>query len=251
MNVKVVKIGGHILNDADKLQQFLVAFTCIEGPKILVHGGGRNATELAHRLGIRTNLINGRRITDAPMLEVVTMTYSALNKQLVAMLQGLGCNAIGLSGADAGVVAAKKREHPEIDFGYVGDIDHVRFDILDTLMKSGVTPVLCALTHDGNGGLLNTNADTIAAAVASKNKEYHAELIYCFEKRGVLMDMNNDHSLVNELTHAKYQEMLHAGKINNGMKPKLENAFKALASGVGAVRITHYNKMTGGTKVTL
>jgi len=251
MNVKVIKIGGHVISDAEKLQQFLVAFTGTDGPKILVHGGGRNATDLARRLGISTQMAAGRRITDAPMLEVVTMTYTALNKQLVAMLQGLGCNAIGLSGADAGVVAAKKREHPEIDFGYVGDIDHVRFDILDTLMKSGITPVLCALTHDGNGGLLNTNADTIAAAVAAKNKEYHAELIYCFEKRGVLMDMDNDHSLVNELTHATYQKMRRAGKINNGMKPKLENAFQALASGVETVRITHYNKLTGGTKVTL
>lgn len=251
MKVKVIKIGGHVLNDVEKLQQFLVAFTGTDGPKILVHGGGKNATDLAHRLGIRTQMVTGRRITDAPMLEVVTMTYTALNKQLVAMLQGLGCNAIGLSGADAGVVKAKKREHHEIDFGYVGDIENVRFDILDTLIKSGITPVLCALTHDGNGQLLNTNADTIAASVAVRNKEYHSELIYCFEKRGVLTDIEDDDSILKELTYAAYKKMLNTGKINNGMKPKLENAFQALAKGVGSVRITQYNKLTGGTKVTL
>ncbi len=248
--LRVIKIGGQVIDSPELLRKFLVEFSALEGPKILVHGGGIDATRMAKRLGIEIKMNDGRRITDASMLEVVIQSFTSLNKRIVSQLQGFGTTAIGLCGADMDSIRAKKREHTEIDYGFVGDIVNVDFSAIQKILDLGVTPVFCALTHDGNGRLLNTNADTIASALA-QNSGIATELVYCFEKKGVLENENDEESLIKSFTRSTYNEYLETGVIHSGMKPKLYNAFDALEKGVRKVRITHFTSLSGGTEVKL
>ena len=241
----VVKIGGNIIDDEAKLTLFLRSFSKIESPKILVHGGGKLATQLADRLNIPQQLVEGRRITDAETLKIVSMVYAGyINKNIVAQLQSFNCNAIGLSGADGNAILAHKRNHPSIDYGFVGDVDIVNADLLQNLLTQIGCVVLSAITHDKKGQLLNTNADTIAQETAkAMSNAYEVELIYTFEKSGVLLDVNDENSVINILTPSKYEELKTplsgsvGTKIFAGMIPKLDNAFKALDSGVKKVII--------------
>ena len=245
-SLQVVKIGGNVIDDAKVLQEFLSDFSQLSGYKILVHGGGKKASEVSKRQGITPKMIDGRRITDAATLEVVTMVYGGLvNKKLVAQLQSLGCNAIGLTGADGNMIQAVKRPVKEIDFGFVGDITYESVNVRRTkyLLEGDFTPVFCALTHDDKGQIFNTNADTIAATVASALAgQFKVCLTYVFEKEGVLRDAQDDHSVISELSFAKYENLKQVGIITDGMIPKLDNAFAALKSGVAQVNI-------GGPKV--
>ena len=235
----IVKIGGNVVDDETALQQFLTDFAAIKENKILVHGGGKIATQIAEKLGIEVNMVNGRRITDAAMLDVAVMVYSGLaNKNIVVKLQLLQCNAIGLSGADANSIIAHKRIHPEIDYGFVGDIDAVNTTAFETLINGGFTPVVSAITHDGKGQLLNTNADTIASAIAtSLAKTYDVHLVYCFEKNGVLQNISDENSVIAQITPETYNELKTKEIIAKGMLPKLDNAFAAVHSGVAKVVI--------------
>lgn len=237
----VIKIGGNVIDNSEKLHQFLVDFTALPGDKILIHGGGKIATELGTSLGIEPKLVDGRRITDIETLRVVTMVYGGLiNKNMVAQLQARGCNAIGLSGADGNVIKAVKRPVKEIDFGFVGDLDEnsVSVTTLDSLLKSNLIPVLCAITHDGDSQLLNTNADTIASAVAvAMSAVYDTRLVYCFEKKGVLKDVEDENSLVTEIKREDFERLQTEGIVSGGMIPKLHNAFEAIRQGVKAVYI--------------
>lgn len=237
----VVKIGGNIIDDADKLADFLLAFSAIEGAKILVHGGGKLATRVAEAMGIRQQLIDGRRITDGETLKVVTMVYAGyINKNIVARLQAHECNAIGLSGADAGYITAHKRQHPSIDYGFVGDIDAVNGQALNNFITSGYTPVLSPITHDTKGQLLNTNADTIAQETAKAlSVFYEVSLIYCFEKKGVLLSAEEGDNYISALSFTEFKKLSAASVITAGMIPKLENAFKALQAGVQHISIGH------------
>lgn len=235
--LSIVKIGGNVIENKAELAQFLLNFSKIEGYKILVHGGGKLATQLASKLGIESKMVNGRRITDVKSLEIITMVYGGLtNKNIVASLQANGTNAIGLSGADGNVIQAHKRPVKETDFGYVGDIDGINTEFLNTLISSGVTPVFCALSHDGNGQILNTNADTIASEVAiGMSTLYDTTLYYSFEKKGVLMSIEDENSVVKHINSNKYKELLEQKIIADGMLPKLENCFHALQNNVGKV----------------
>jgi acetylglutamate kinase len=235
----IVKIGGNIIDDDQKLASFLSSFAHVPGNKILVHGGGKLATKLADDLGIQQQLIDGRRITDAETLKIVTMVYAGfINKNIVAQLQANGCNAIGLSGADGNAIAAHKRIHPSIDYGYVGDIDAVNVNLFDYLLSQGLAIVMAPITHDQNGLLLNTNADTIAQELAkSMGALYDVELIYSFEKRGVLLDAEDDNTVITSLNQEYYSQLKTEKKIFAGMIPKLDNAFAALNSGVKKVII--------------
>ena len=235
----VVKIGGNVINDAKQLECFLEYFARLEGHRILVHGGGRKANELASALSVETQMVGGRRITDEAGLEIVTMVYAGLlNKTIVAGLQALGCNGIGLSGADGNSIEAHKRRGSEIDYGYAGDIDAVDSGLISTLLRSGLTPVFCAITHDGKGQLLNTNADTVASELArGLSEEFEVELIYCFEKDGVLGDPEDETSVIERMDLEKYAEMKKLGLVSEGMLPKLENCFSALGKGVSRVLI--------------
>lgn len=237
--LQVVKAGGTLLEDPATRQEFLKRFRQIEGPKILVHGGGRSATALAEKLGLKVTLIEGRRVTDSNMLDVALMTYAGrLNKTLVAELQALNCNAVGLSGADGNAVQAVKRPVKEIDYGWVGDITTVNAALFDTFSQAGLVPVCCALTHDGNGQLLNTNADTLAASIAhSLSANYKVELSYCFEKPGVLIDVNDPTTLVEKMDRKRFEEMKTQNQIVAGMIPKLTHCFEALEKGVQSVRV--------------
>lgn len=237
--LKIIKIGGNVIDDETTLQCFLEDFATLSSPKILVHGGGKIATQLAAKMGVETKMINGRRITDQASLDVVVMTYAGLlNKKVVALLQKNSCNAIGLSGADAGSILSRKRVHPEIDFGFVGDVDRVQSGNIDKLLQAGFTPVFCAITHDSDGHLLNTNADTIASEVAiGMSGSYQTELIYCFEKKGVLSDINNEDSVIEHIDSQKYIELKNDKIIADGMLPKMENCFHALQKGVDKVII--------------
>jgi len=239
----VIKIGGNVIDNSENLHRFLKDFTGLPGYKILVHGGGKVATELSETLGIEPKLIDGRRITDIETLRVVTMVYGGLiNKNIVAQLQRYGCNAIGLTGADGDLIKAKKRPVKTIDYGFVGDLDtnSVKTQNLISLLEAGFTPVFCALTHDGHGQLLNTNADTIASAVAvALAGDYQTTLIYCFEKKGVLKDINDESSLISAINPADYEELKQQQIIHSGMLPKLDNAFSAIACGVSGVVIGH------------
>jgi acetylglutamate kinase len=241
--IQVIKIGGNILNDQGALGEFLEIFSANSHDKILIHGGGKEATSLAGELNIETKMIDGRRITDEPMLKVVTMVYGGLiNKNLVAKLQALGCNAIGMSGADMNIIPAHKRNHPDIDFGYVGDfkLEDINSDGLLALINMGITPVICALTHDGKGSLLNTNADTMAAGIASAlGKVSDSELHLCFEKRGVLEDAEDDSSVIPEMSKIQFDKLKAEGAIHSGMIPKLDNGFQALSEGVKKVIVRH------------
>lgn len=243
LDLHVFKIGGGIIDHEADLLEFVRLFAKISGPKILVHGGGKGASDMMKNLGIAPNLINGRRITDAAALDIVTMFYAGkTNKQLVAALQCLGVNALGLSGADGNVIHATKRPIREIDYGFVGDLSEtsVNTNLIQQLLGMGLTPVFCAINHDGHGQLLNTNADTIAASIAKAlSKEYAVSLHFCFEKRGVLADINDDNSVIEKITLANYGELKESEIIAGGMLPKLENAFEALQFGVRKVIIEH------------
>ncbi|MBS1946473.1 MAG: acetylglutamate kinase [Bacteroidetes bacterium] len=239
----VIKIGGNIIDDEKKLKSFLHAFSSLGSHKILVHGGGKLATKLAAVLGIPQQLVDGRRITDAETLKVVTMVYAGyINKNIVAQLQSHSCNAIGLSGADANIIQAHKRLHPAIDYGFVGDVDALNAERLTQFLKSGLTPVIAPITNDNQGQLLNTNADTIAQETAkAMSRHYTVQLIYSFEKSGVLLDINDESSVIRNLTKPYFEELkstnAREAKIFAGMIPKIDNAFLALNSGVKKVII--------------
>jgi acetylglutamate kinase len=237
--LSIVKIGGNIIEDEASLTAFLKLFSNLEGKKILVHGGGKRATAMATKLGIASKMINGRRITDAETLEVITMVYGGLvNKNIVAKLQALQVDAIGLTGADVNSIKSKKRPIREIDYGFVGDVKEVASNSIDTLIQANFTPVFCALTHDGKGQLLNTNADTIASQIAvGMSKLYKTSVYYCFELNGVLKDFNDKKSVIKRINFESYQQLLKEGIITDGMIPKLENCFDALNKGVHKVHI--------------
>jgi len=251
----VVKIGGNIIDNPEACKSFLKEFSALQGARILIHGGGKVATQTAARLDIETKMVDGRRITDLPMLEVVTMVYGGLvNKNLVAQLQAYGTNAIGLTGADAGIIEAVKRPVKEIDYGFVGDIVGVNGSILTTFLSADLVPVIAPLTYSKEGVLLNTNADTMASATAvALSRGYDVSLIYCFEKDGVLSDPDDDSSVIERLDPALYESYRSTGVINKGMIPKLDNSFSALKSGVGRVVICHAKDLAlaaGGSKGT-
>lgn len=236
----IIKVGGKIVEEPASLQRLLDDFAAIDGPKVLVHGGGRSATKIAAQLGIESQMVNGRRITDAPMLQVVTMVYGGLvNKNIVAGLQARNINAVGLSGADMNVILSDKRPVKDIDYGFVGDVKQVDGKRLAALLNDGIIPVMAPLTHDGNGNMLNTNADTIAAETAKGLAPYFdVTLIYCFEKKGVLRDENDDDSVISEITPPQFKQLVEQSIIQGGMIPKLENAFQAINAGVKQVVIT-------------
>lgn len=236
----IIKVGGKIVEEPETLADLLKRFSGIEGNKVLVHGGGRSATAIAAQLGIESKMVNGRRITDAETLKVVTMVYGGLvNKTIVSKLQALGINALGLTGADMNYMRSEKRPVKEVDYGFVGDVKEVNADLLADLIAKGVVPVLAPLTHDKQGNLLNTNADTIAGEAAKAlAKHFEVTLIYCFEKKGVLMDAEDDDSVIPEITQPLFKEYVEKEIIQGGMIPKLENAFDAISSGVKEVVIT-------------
>jgi len=238
--VTIVKVGGKVVEDPDSLKLLLSDFAHIEGFKLLVHGGGRSATKLASTLNIESKMVNGRRITDEPMLKVVTMVYGGLvNKKIVAQLQALHINALGLTGADMNVIHSIKRPIKDIDYGYVGDVDRVDSSMLSLLIHQNIVPVMAPLTHDGNGNILNTNADSIAGEVAKALAPiFDVTLVFCFEKAGVLRDENDDNSVIRDITYEEFKKYTADGTIQGGMIPKLENSFSALDSGVKEVIIT-------------
>lgn len=243
----VIKVGGKIVEEEDSLKSLLADFSAIEGKKVLVHGGGRSATAIAAQLGIESKMVNGRRITDAETLKVVTMVYAGLvNKTIVARLQALGVNALGLTGADLNYMRSDKRPVKEVDYGFVGDVKEVNSELLADLISKGVVPVLAPLTHDKQGNMLNTNADTIAGEAAKAlSKHFDVILMYCFEKKGVLMDENDDDSVIPEITRPLFDEYVENGIIQGGMIPKLENSFEAISAGVTKVVITKASEING------
>jgi acetylglutamate kinase len=237
----IVKVGGAVVEDELQLSQLLRDFSAIEGRKVLVHGGGRKATKMAERLGIETKMVNGRRITDSDMLEVVTMVYGGLvNKNLVARLQANGVNAIGLTGADADAIRSHKRPLKNgVDYGFVGDVDQANSEMLSKLIETGITPVMAPLTHDGEGHILNTNADTIASETAKAlAQQYDVTLIFSFEKKGVLANPDDDDSVIPVITRTLFEKYKADGTISGGMLPKIENALSAVDAGVSKVIIT-------------
>jgi acetylglutamate kinase len=235
----VIKIGGNIIDDEKKLDEFLRQFSAIGGKKILVHGGGKLATKLAEQIGIKQQLIDGRRITDSETLKVVTMVYAGyINKNIVAKLQHNGCNAIGITGADGNAIAAHKRINASIDYGFAGDIDAVNVEFFDNLLQQGVDVVVAPITHDNKAQLLNTNADTIAQEIATAmSKKYDASLLYGFEKAGVLRDANDDATVIPLIDAKSFQQLKQENIIFAGMIPKLDNAFAAIEKGVRSVII--------------
>jgi len=244
--LSIVKIGGNIIEDEASLNAFLKLFSNLEGKKILVHGGGKRATHMASKLGIESKMINGRRITDAETLEVITMVYGGLvNKNVVAKLQALNTDAIGLTGADVNSIKSDKRSVKDIDFGFVGDVKEVAHNSIDKLIQADFTPVFCAITHDGNGQLLNTNADTITSQVAvGMSNLYDTSIYYCFELNGVLRDINDKNSVVKHIDSKLYKELLEQGIIVDGMLPKLENCFDALRLGVNNINMGNTSMLT-------
>lgn len=268
----VIKIGGNVIDDSSNLKKFLSDFAGLKGHKILIHGGGKIATKLASDLGIHSQMIEGRRVTDAESLKVVTMVYAGLlNKNIVAGLQQQKCNAIGLSGADGNLIRAKRRplkevfsaemnENIRVDYGFVGDLkeDSIDHQGLSKLLEAGFTPVFSAITHDGEGQLLNTNADTIASAIAiAMSANYETSLIYCFEKAGVLRDVNDEASLIKTIDPSAYHEYKRQGIISDGMIPKLDNAFDAINQGLKDVYIgkadalSQLNQQNFGTRLSI
>ncbi|MGL5958771.1 MAG: acetylglutamate kinase [Phocaeicola sp.] len=249
----VIKVGGKIVEEAETLHQLLADFSAIPGHKLLVHGGGRSATKVAAQLGIESQMVNGRRITDAETLKVVTMVYGGLvNKTIVAGLQAKGVNAMGLTGADMDVIRSVKRPVKEVDYGFVGDVKQVNASLLATLIAQGVVPVMAPLTHDGEGNMLNTNADTIAGETAKALATlFDVTLVYCFEKKGVLRDEADDESVIEVITPTEFKEYVAQGIVQGGMIPKLENAFQALEAGVMEVVITQATAIqgVGGTRI--
>lgn len=236
----IVKVGGAVVEDEARLSRLLADFSAIEGRKVLVHGGGRRATAVASSLGIESKMVGGRRITDSQMLEVVTMVYGGLvNKNIVARLQACGIDALGLTGADIDVIRSHKRPVKDVDYGFVGDVKRVDGGKLSQLIEAGITPVMAPLTHDGQGNMLNTNADTIAAETAKALAgQYDVTLIFSFEKKGVMARPDDDDSLIPLITRADYMRYAADGTVSGGMLPKLENAFNAISAGVSRVNIT-------------
>lgn len=251
----LVKVGGKIVEENDSLQTLLNDFMMLDGYKVLVHGGGRSATKLATRLGIESKMIDGRRVTDEDMLNVVTMVYGGLvNKKIVAELQARGVNALGLTGADMNIIQSVKRPVKEIDYGFVGDVEKVNAQLLSLLIQQGIVPVLAPLTHDGQGSMLNTNADTIAGETAKAlSSFFDVTLIYCFEKKGVLMDEHQEDSVIETINRPDYEKYVADKVIQGGMIPKIENAFQALNAGVKKVIITEASQVLkgGGTTIVL
>lgn len=244
----IIKVGGKVVEDNQSMNALLDQFKKISGYKILVHGGGNTATEIAARLGIETKMVNGRRITDSEMLEVAAMVYGGLvNKKIVAALQARNCNALGLTGADLGFIRSRRRPVKDIDYGFVGDVEEVNSRELRLLLNENVIPVIAPLTHDGNGQLLNTNADTIAAEIATELSAYfNVFLFFCFEKKGVLMDQNDEKSIIFELDSMLFQQYIEDGIISEGMIPKLENGFRAKRKGVKEILITNAENIATG-----
>lgn len=251
--ITVVKVGGKVVESEASLKLLLKGFCAIKGKKVLVHGGGRLATTIGDKLGIESKYINGRRITDSETLQVVTMVYAGLvNKTIVAKLQALGCNAIGLTGADMNIIEAHKRPVKDIDYGFAGDIDKVNASLLTGLIEKNVVPVMAPLTHDLKGGMLNTNADTIAAEVAKALCEFFdVTLIYCFEKKGVLRDENNDESVIETITREAFKTLVDQGVVSGGMIPKLDNAFASIDNGVKQVVITRSDLLNEESGTTI
>lgn len=243
--ITVVKIGGNVIDDPAALKRFLAAFTALPGAKILVHGGGKLATRLAERLELKVQLVEGRRITDKGTLDVVTMVYAGLvNKQVVAGLQAAGCNALGLSGADGNIVRARRRSPQPVDYGFVGDIERVDAELLSRLLAAGLTPVFSAIMHDGEGYLLNCNADSVASAVAcAAARIAPTDLVFCFEKQGVLRNPDDEESLIAVITAESFTALRTEGVISRGMVPKVENALKAVEEGVRSVAIKHADNL--------
>ena len=250
-SLQIFKIGGNVINNDDALNSFLKDFSTLTGPKILVHGGGKKATEVSAAMGLHPKLINGRRVTDEATVEVVTMVYAGLlNKKIVAQLQKYGCNAMGLSGVDANCILAHKRIVGDIDYGFAGDVDAVNGEIIDVLLQNKVTPVFCAITHDKNGQLLNTNADTIASEVAiGMSKRYNTELNFVFELKGVLESIEDKNSVITEINSEKYEQLIAQGIIADGMLPKMHNCFNSLKKGVRKVKIGNASLVNSSTKL--
>jgi acetylglutamate kinase len=255
MNEKLtlVKVGGKIVEEEDTLRRLLLDFSAIESYKVLVHGGGRLATKLASRLGIESRMVDGRRVTDGETLKIVTMVYGGLvNKNIVAGLQALGINALGLTGADMNLIRSVKRPVKEADYGFVGDVEEVAGSLLASLIRRGIVPVLAPLTHDKQGNMLNTNADTIAGETAKALAKYFdVTLMFCFEKKGVLLDEADDESVIPEINRATFRQYVAQGIIQGGMIPKLENACQAIDAGVKEVIITQASDIRkgGGTRI--
>lgn len=241
----IIKIGGNVIDNQSTLSQFFQNFASLSGHCILIHGGGALASKLSKELGIIPTMVEGRRITDADTLRIVTMVYAGLvNKSLVAGLQAQNCPAIGLCGADASLITAHQRKIEELDYGFVGDIDHVRGDILQQLLHLNLVPVIAPITHNAKGQLLNTNADTIAASIAmALAAMYQVHLLYCFEKPGVLRSVDDESSLISTLSFSEYQNLRYSGVIHTGMLPKLDNAFATLQAGVHSVYICHVSAL--------
>lgn len=233
----IIKIGGNSIDDIHALSNFLEDFSNITLPKILIHGGGKMATELAQKLNIETKQIDGRRITDEATLDVVTMVYAGLiNKKIVAQLQKNNCNALGLTGADANSILAHKRNNHKIDFGFVGDIDAINVEFIQSILEKNITPVFAPITHDGNGILLNTNADTIASEMAiAFSKMYKVTFVYCFDKKGLLLDINNNESVIQHIKTSEIEQLKQKQIITQGMLPKIDNIIHALKNGVEKV----------------
>ena len=255
----VIKIGGNVIDDPGKLDAFLKEFSAIDTKKILVHGGGKVATSIGNKLSIESKYIDGRRITNDETIDLVTMVYGGLvNKKIVATLQSFHCNAIGISGADANLLPAKKREVTEIDYGWVGDIEKEKINkkVWELFLENDLTPVAAPLTHDNNGHILNTNADTIAAVIATGlSKIYDVSLIFCFEKNGVLLDIDNENTELPKLSFNDYDSLKKSKKLFAGILPKIDNAFDAIKEGVKEVIIGNSSELTslinrsGGTKI--
>jgi acetylglutamate kinase len=247
--ISILKIGGNIIDNPSELKQFLSDFSKIEGYKVLVHGGGKSATKVAQSIGLVPQMIDGRRITDADMLDVVVMIYAGqINKNIVAQLQANNTNAMGFSGADGNLIRSSKRNHPTIDYGFVGDVQKVNIPLLETLINTGITPVFCAITHDLKGQLLNTNADTIASELAIALSEvFDVTLSYCFEKPGVLYDSEDDSSVITSINEALYSKLKAEKAIHSGMIPKLDNCFNSLSKGVKKIKIGHHRMFQDST----
>lgn len=260
-DLKIIKIGGQVVEDKEKLHQAIAGFCTLKMPKILVHGGGTMATQFSEQLGLEPQLIDGRRVTDAESLKVVQMVYAGLiNKNIVAQLQAMNCPSVGLSGADANCILAEKRPVKKIDYGYVGDIIEVNTKTIIDFFEIGVAPVFCALSHDGRGQILNTNADTIATELGiALSKSFIVNIVYCFDKSGLLGDIKDNSTVVNHVVPATYANLRRKGMISDGMIPKMDNAFRALNAGVQNVYIIHYNSLgklfkegeSTGTKISL
>jgi len=239
MNLNIIKVGGNIIDNPEKLLSFLKDFVALDGPKILVHGGGKVASHLAKSMGLEVQMVEGRRVTNQEMLDVVTMVYAGLvNKKIVAQLQAFNENAIGFSGADGNSILSHKRVVKKVDYGFVGDVDKVNADLIYKLIQEETTPVFCAITHDGKGQLLNTNADTIASSLAIGLSQYiKTRLIYCFELPGVMKDIKDPNSLIEKIDKDSYKHLKEEGGIADGMLPKLDNCFNAISRGVDSVAI--------------